>query len=137
MRDALEIPVVGGEYFPHQLHSYAQMFALGAVDAIKPAIDMGGITEMIKLAQLTYTFGGTIHVSAHSHMWGFSSVNVNGSIENGSLLEVHSGVEALTNPAIRNPLKLVDGHVPMPEAPGLGVALDWGVIEDITIEVID
>lgn len=137
VRDALEIPVVAGEYFPHQLHSYAQMLSMGAVDALKPAIDMGGITEMLKLAQLTYAFGATLHVSAHSHMWGFSSVNVNGAIENGSLLEVHPPFEAHANPAIRNPLRMSGGYVEMPEAPGLGVDLDWDAIEDMTVEVIE
>ena len=136
-RFALEIPVVAGEYFPHQLHSYAQMVAMGAVDALKPAIDMGGITEMLKLAQLTFAFGATLHVSAHGHMWGFSSVNVNGAIENGSLLEVHPPFETHTNPAIRNPLRLSGGYVEMPEAPGLGVDLDWDEIEDMTVEVIE
>ena len=137
VRDALEIPVVAGEYFPHQLHSYAQMVAMGAVDALKPAIDMGGITEMLKLAQLTFAFGATLHVSAHGHMWGFSSINVNGAIENGSLLEVHPPFESHTNPAIRNPLLMSGGYVEMPEAPGLGVDLDWDAIEDMTVEVIE
>ena len=137
VRDALEIQVVGGEYFPHQLHSYAQMLALGAVDGIKPAIYMGGITEMLKLAHLTYTFGATLHVSAHDHMWGFSSVNVNGAIENGEMLEVHPPFTAHTHPALKNPLKLTDGHVEMPEGPGLGADLDWDVIEDQTTEVIE
>ena len=137
VREALEIPVVGGEYFPHELHSYAQMLALGAVDGIKPAIYMGGITEMLKLAQLTYAFGLTIHVSAHDHMWGFSSVNVNGAIENGEMLEVHPPFTAHTHPALKNPLKLSDGYVDMPEGPGLGVDLDWDIIEDQTTEIIE
>ena len=137
VREALEIPVVGGEYFPHELHSYAQMLALGAVDGIKPAIYMGGITEMLKLAQLTYAFGLTIHVSAHDHMWGFSSVNVNGAIENGEMLEVHPPFTAHTHPALKNPLKLSDGYVDMPEGPGLGVDLDWDIIENQTTEIIE
>ena len=137
VREALQIPVVGGEYFPHHLHSYAQMFALGAVDAIKPMLSMGGITEMLKLAHLAHAFGCEIHVSAHDHLWGFAAVNVNGAIENGSLLEVHPPFEQHTNPAIRNPLAVVDGHVAMPEQPGVGVDLDWDVIEEITVEVVE
>ena len=137
LRETLEIPVVGGEYFPHQLHSYGQMLALGAVDGIKPMVDTGGITEIVKLAQLAYAFGATIHVSAHDHMWGFSSVHANGGIENMVLLEVHPPFTAHTNPALKNPLELKDGHVEMPEGPGLGVDLDWGVIEDQTTEVIE
>ncbi len=137
LRDALEIPIVTGEYFPHQMHSYAQMLALGAADGLKPMVDTGGITEIVKLANLTHTFGASMHVSAHNHMWGFSSVNANGALENMVLLEVHPPFEEHMQPALKNPLKLTDGYVHMPEGPGLGVDLDWDIIEDLTIEVIE
>ena len=136
LRDTLEIPIVAGEYFPHHLNSYAQMLALGVADGIKPYVEMGGITEMLKLAQLAYSFGVSIHVSATTPMWGFSSLHVNGAIENTVLLEVHPPFEAYTNPAVRNPLKVSDGYVEMPEGPGLGVDLDMEVIESETTELI-
>ena len=52
------------------------------------------------------------------------------------LLEVHPPFENHTHPAVRNPLKLSDGYVKMPEGPGLGVDLDWDMIENETTEVI-
>ena len=55
----------------------------------------------------------------------------------GPLLEVHPPFETHTNPAIRNPLRMSRGYVEMPEAPGLGVDLDWDAIEDMTVEVIE
>ena len=137
LREALEIHVVAGEYFPHQLHSYAQMLAMGAVDGIKPPVDRGGITEIIKLANLTNAFGAVIHVQAFACMWGFPSVNANGGIENMVLLEVHPPFEQHTHPAVRNPLKVEDGYVKMPEVAGLGVDLDWDMIEDETSMVIE
>ena len=135
LRRTLEIPVVAGEYFPHHLHSYAQMLALGAADGIKPHIEMGGITEMFKLAQLSYTFGVDMHVGAGLPMWGFSSLHVSGAIENAALLEVVP-FEHMAPPALKNPLKLSGGYIEMPEGPGLGVDLDMGIIESETTEVI-
>ena len=136
LRETLEIPIVAGEYFPHHLHSYAQMLALGAADGIKPHIEMGGITEMFKLAQLSYTFGVDMHVGASlPTIWGFSSLHVNGAIENAALLEVVP-LEHMAPPALKNPLKLSGGYVEMPEGPGLGVDLDMGIIESETTEVI-
>ena len=70
-------------------------------------------------------------------MWGFSSVNVNGAIENTDLLEVHPPFAAHTHPALKNPLTLVDGHVHMPELPGLGVNLDMDIIENETADLIE
>ncbi len=100
-------------------------------------VNIGDITEMIKLSQLTYTFGVAMHVSAHDHMWGFSSLHFNGAIENAEILEVHPPFTAHTNPALKNPLKLENGYVRMPEDPGLGVDLDWDLIEDQTTEIIE
>ena len=137
VREALELSVVAGEYFPHQLHSYAQMFALGAVDGIKPPIWVGGITEAIKLAHLAESFGGTIHVQAADAMWGFASIHANGGIENMVMLEVHPPFADQTHPAVRNPLVVEDGYVHMPQGAGLGVDLDWDMIEDETAEIIE
>jgi L-alanine-DL-glutamate epimerase-like enolase superfamily enzyme len=44
---------------------------------------------------------------------------------------------AHTNPALKNSLKLSNGYVEMPEGPGLGVELDWDLIENQTTEVIE
>ena len=137
LRDAVGVPVVAGENFPHHLHSYCQMLAIGAVDGIKPPVASGGITETQKLAHLTNAFGAAIHVQAAGPMWSFAAVHANGGIENMVLLEVHPPFSDQTHPALRNPLKQIDGYVKMPEGPGLGVDLDWDMIEEDTVEVIE
>ncbi len=137
LREAVGVPVVAGENFPHHLHSYAQMLAMGAVDGIKPPVGSGGITETQKLAHLTHAFGAAIHVQAAGPMWGFAAVHANGGIENMVLLEVHPAFKDQTHPALRNPREQIGGYVKMPEGPGLGVDLDWDVIEEDTIEVIE
>ena len=135
--DALDIQVVAGEYFPEQLHGYCQMLALGAADGIKPQpTASGGITEMVKLAHLAEAFGARVHVSAGGNMWGFTPVHVNGGIQNASMLEVHPPFERGSHTALKNPLRVEDGHVKMPELPGLGVDLDWEAYLAETEEVV-
>jgi len=137
VREALpEIDVVAGEYFPHQIHGYAQMLAQGAVDGFKSPIESGGITEVVKLAHLAEGFGARVHVQASDITWGFAPVHANGAVENTSLLEVHPPFEGHRTPAVRNPLVVEDGYVRMPEGPGLGIELDWEIIERETTEVI-
>ncbi len=137
LREALGISVVAGENFPHHLHSYAQMLAMGAVDGIKPPVTSGGITETQKLAHMTHAFGAVMHVQLGGSMWGFASIHANGGIENMVLLEVHESFKTRKHPAVRNYLEQSEGYVKMPEGPGLGVDLDWDVIEEDTIEVIE
>ena len=128
---------MAGEYFPHQLHSYTQMLALGAVDGIKPPIEVGGITEVVKLANVAAALGASIHVQAADFAWGFAAAHANGAMENTVLLEVHPPFEEHAHPAVRNPLSVADGYVRMPEGPGLGIDLDWDAIERETVDVID
>jgi L-alanine-DL-glutamate epimerase-like enolase superfamily enzyme len=135
--DALDVQVVAGEYFPAQLHGYCQMLALGAADGIKPGPqESGGITEMMKLAHLAEAFGAAVHVSTGSNMWGFTAAHVNGGIMNSPIMEVHPPFEKGTHRAVKNPLKVENGYVTMPEKPGLGIDLDWSVIEADTEIVI-
>ena len=137
LREAVGVPVVAGESFPHHIHSYGQILAMGAVDGIKPPVGSGGITETQKLADLTNAFGADIHIQAAGPMWSFPAINANGGIENMVLLEVNTALKDQTHPALRNPLEQIGGYVKMPEGPGLGVDLDWDVIEEDTIEVIE
>ncbi len=137
LREAVAVPVVAGENFPHNLHSYGQMLALGAVDGIKPPVASGGITEVVKLSHLTHALGTAIHVQCGGPMWGFAALHANGAMENMVLLEVHSSFGLHHYPALKNPLKQIDGYMHMPEGPGLGVDLDWDIIESDTIEVIE
>ena len=51
LREAVGVPVVAGESFPHHIHSYGQMLAMGAVDGIKPPVGSGGITETQKIGR--------------------------------------------------------------------------------------
>lgn len=53
------------------------------------------------------------------------------------MMEVHPPFEDQIQAALRNPLVVEDGYVKMPEGAGLGVDLDWDVIEDATTEVIE
>jgi len=69
-------------------------------------------------------------------MWGFSSAHVNGGIKNSPIMEVHPPFEQGTHRAVMNPLRVEKGYVKMPEKPGLGVDLDWSVIEAETEIVI-
>jgi len=133
---ALDIRVIAGEYFPFQLHAYSQLIAIAEVDGIKPSDPVsGGITDLLKLAHLAECFGKQVHIPKGS-LWGFAGLNLNGGVLNCPVLECHRPFAQDRQPFIRNPLELVDGCVPMPCAPGLGIDLDWDCIDDLTEKVI-
>ena len=133
---ALDLRVIAGEYFPFQLHAYSQLIAIAEVDGIKPSGPVsGGITDLVKLAHLAECFGKQVHIPKGS-LWGFAGLNVNGGVQNCPVMECHPPLEQDRPPYIRNPLQLDEGHVRMPAGPGLGIDLDWDLIEDLTERVI-
>ena len=69
-------------------------------------------------------------------MSGFVHAHVIGAIKNCTFFEGWSVGSLGGEPAIENPLEIVDGHVAVPQGPGLGVELDWGEVEKGTAEVI-
>ena len=76
------------------------------------------------------------HVCDLEFLFDAAPVHINGGIANASLLEVHPPFERNIHPALKNPLTVEDGHVAMPQGPGLSVDLDWDIIEAETEEVI-
>mgnify|MGYP000996669172 CR=1 FL=1 len=74
--------------------------------------------------------------SAASVVSATPALNVNGGIENCPVMECHRPFEQDVQPFIRNPLKLENGMVRMPEKPGLGIDLDWNVIDNMTEKTI-
>ena len=138
VRDALEIPVVAGEYFPHQLHSYAQMVAMGRRRRPQ-AGDRHGRNHRDAQAR-----PADFRLRSHPARVG-ARATCGGSPRSTSTAPSRTGPCWRCTPPSRptptrrsgTPCRMSGGYVEMPEAPGLGVDLDWDAIEDMTVEVIE
>jgi galactonate dehydratase len=131
LRDALTVPLAAGERVSN-IHAMRQLIEEELVDVIQPDTGRaGGITQMRKMAAMAEAHG--IMVAPHSGSLGpvaeFAALHVLATIPNALFLERiefdWSGRYEVVTPV----LKVVDGHLPVPEAPGLGVDL---VLDEIT-----
>ena len=130
VRDAVNVPLAAGERVS-TIWGIQPYIERGLVDVIQPDTGRaGGITQMRKMAAMAE--GHYITLAPHSGSLGpvaeFAALHVMATIPNALMLERlefdWEGRDAVITPAP----KVVDGHIKVPDAPGLGVDI---VVEEI------
>jgi len=130
VRDAVNVPLAAGERVS-TIWGIQPYIERGLVDVIQPDTGRaGGITQMRKMAAMAE--GHYITLAPHSGSLGpvaeFAALHVMATIPNALMLERlefdWEGRDEVITPAP----KVVDGHMKVPDAPGLGVDI---VVEEI------
>ncbi|NUR86550.1 MAG: mandelate racemase/muconate lactonizing enzyme family protein [Nonomuraea sp.] len=125
LRRRATMPISGGEHF-HNRYEYARLFATEAVDIIQPDLSMaGGFTEVRKLAAQADVHAMLVAPhNSNSPLCTTASVHAVLGMPNLLVLETFDGMlEPYVFDALKGALPVVDGHVGLPTAPGLGVEL--------------
>lgn len=137
VRRALPIPIAGGEA-EFTRYGFRQLITSGAVDIVQPDICLtGGLSEGRKIATLARTW----HVRCLPHVWG-TAIGLAASLHFiASLPDTPPSLNPLpmlleldqTEHPLRNittePIRLEDGFVHVPDAPGLGVEVDEQIVK--------
>lgn len=130
----LDIPVAGCEVLAKHPYSVAECLATRVVDIVRAdASWTGGVTGTLKTAHLAEAF----HVNCEIHTAIYAPIElVNlhlcGAIRNNSYFELLSPTEQFEF-GLQSPLPITEGMAHLPTGPGLGIALDWDLIDDATI----
>ena len=126
---ALDVPIAGGEQ-DWDLRRFHEMMAKGAVDIVQPdVIKAGGFLVCKKVAAMAEAMGcvctphqtqplGTIanlHLVAATPCCRYSQ-------------ECNIEPHAIGDKLFKNPVPVVDGHMMVPEGPGLGVEINEEVV---------
>lgn len=113
-------------------HEFRELLKLQAVDIIQPDICVtGGLWEMKKIAAMAEAH--YVSVAPHNPCGPIANaVNVHfaASTQNFIVLEYHPDDESPRRDIVDEPMKLVDGYLELPERPGLGIDLNWDLIEE-------
>ncbi|MBI3454339.1 MAG: mandelate racemase/muconate lactonizing enzyme family protein [Candidatus Rokubacteria bacterium] len=124
VRRATPIPVSGGET-SYTVHEYRRFFDAGALDIVQPdACTSGGILECTRIAALAAAHG----VRVAPHAWGSAATvlaNLHWAFATPHVLihEYPTWGFPLRDELLAEPLRIKDGVIAPPEAPGLGVEL--------------
>lgn len=112
-------------------HEFRDLLKLQAVDIIQPDICVtGGLWEMKKIAAMAEAH--YVSIAPHNPCGPIANaVNVHfaASTQNFIVLEYHPDDESPRRDLVDEPMKLVDGYLELPERSGLGIDLNWDLLE--------
>ena len=130
---AIDTPTSTGVSSPMEA---AQVMTTQAADHVRTEVTRaGGMTDVLKAARCAEAFGAYCHLDGLGVCDGFAHLHLAGTIRNAPFLEVSEN-EA-SSPFIENPLQICDGYIQILDAPGLGMEIDMGVVNEHTEEVIE
>ncbi|MCI2400914.1 enolase C-terminal domain-like protein [Aliiroseovarius subalbicans] len=134
LSDSLDIPVVGTETLAKHPYSVAQCIADRVVDVVRADVSWsGGITSVLKTAHMAESFGMNCEIhTAIFHPLEMVNMHLCAAIKNCSYLELLAPVKEFAF-GLTEPLPIKNGIAHVPQTPGLGRDLDWGMIDNATI----
>lgn len=122
---AVPVRVVGGER-ASRLGEFAQLLESRVIDVIQPEmLHCGGISGMMKVAALAEAYEAFLAPhNARSPLTTVANVHVGATIPNLLLMECFDDFHvAWSREIMSGTVKIVDGSIDIPDAPGLGVEL--------------
>ena len=133
---ATALRVAAGEEESSRL-SYMDLMDRGKVDVVQVDVcRVGGLTEALKIGWMAFDRGRlVVNHSYSTDIDQAAALHFLACMPHTEMLEfcVESG--PLRSQLARNPLQAVDGWVPVPEEPGLGVEINEDIIERYAVSL--
>ena len=131
LSEQLDIPVVGPETAGGHFYNRAEWIVARASDISRYDVALGGLTPMMKCVHLCEAHGVSleVHGGGHGNLHALGAMGIPGEYYERGLLHPHYDYEASRPWLASLPDTLdADGCVNIPQAPGLGLDLDWDFI---------
>lgn len=131
LREKLDVPILATEYSPGGFHAYQPWILMRATDMLRGDVAVkGGITPLVKSAHLAEAFrmNYEIHHGGNS-LNNVANLHVLMAIPNSEFFEVLMPTGAQQYGLITDIEVDRNGLVHAPDAPGLGYAIDFELIE--------
>lgn len=142
LRARLRTPIAGGEN-EHTLHGFRELLGRHAVDIAQPdAGSCGGLTAARHIAALAqangievnpHVWGSAVAQAASLHLIAALPVAHHSVFARPPVLEYDRSSHPFRRELVTEPVDLVDGAVPVPQGPGLGIALRADTLERFRI----
>jgi len=131
LKQQFPVPLAAGEHLMNRWE-FRELVEGSAIDILQPDLcHGGGITEVKRVATLADTYFMTIapHNSA-GPIGTMASIHLAASIPNFLILEQLEDEREMRDSICKPAVQIVDGHFVLPNAPGLGVDLDFSAIKE-------
>lgn len=137
LTDKLDIPICGTEVLAGSHYSTAECITSKVVDIIRTDVSWkGGITPVMKTAHLAESFGMQCEIHTAIYM-PLELVNLHcaAAMKNCEFFEVLDPIEYFDF-GLAESIRIENGHACLPEKPGLGIELDWNLIDNSTYKIL-
>jgi D-galactarolactone cycloisomerase len=139
LRDWSPVPIATGEAL-YTVHDFRKLTQRGGVDVLQPDLSLtGGFWQGRRIADLA----AMEHLRVSPHVWGsgiglFAGVHYVAALSvyphadnvpKPPLVEYDLGENPLREGILKNPIRPREGRLPVPDAPGLGLEIDWDAVE--------
>jgi D-galactarolactone cycloisomerase len=134
LRGTVGVPLAAGEN-EFGAQGFRELIRAGAVDIVQPdASRCGGISEVQRVVCMAADAG--LQVATHS--WSdavaiVANAHVIAAAGNGLTVEVDRTGNPFVEELLVEPLRVVDGHLRLGRAPGLGIALSAATLERLRL----
>jgi L-alanine-DL-glutamate epimerase-like enolase superfamily enzyme len=136
LADTIDLPVAAGEQDVTRW-GFRELIDRCHVDIIQPDVTrVGGISEMLKIAQIADDRGlKTVPHAWKSGIIKAASLHVNAVLSEALFQEYCVAQTPIAQDLVVQKLPIeADGYVAVPSEPGLGVELDWDVVERLRVQ---
>lgn len=142
LRQSLDIAIAGGEC-EFMRYGFRRLFEQGCVDIAQPDLcAAGGLSEWVKIHALASSFG----IATIPHVWG-SGIGLAAALQalaatppfpytalpqpllHEPLVEFDRNPNPLRDELLVSPIRLLDGCLPVPQGPGLGIQVDEAALQ--------
>jgi L-alanine-DL-glutamate epimerase-like enolase superfamily enzyme len=128
LKGVIQVPLSGAQGF-HTRFEFKEIVSRQAVDIVQPdCARCGGITELLRIAALASTWGlncmPRVGCGCGYDIRVVATAHVLASIANGMYLCYPAYDTPLRTDLLKEPPKVVDGSLALPQKPGLGIQLD-------------
>jgi L-alanine-DL-glutamate epimerase-like enolase superfamily enzyme len=135
VRNQTTINIAGAESIPTAF-AFRPYLERGAFDVLQFDIATAAFTEGTRIGHLAAIFG--VPVALHS--WGtivsiMAGVHMALTMPNCAITEYNFTEHPLNDLLLAEPVRIVDGHIEAPKAPGLGLKFDPAVVRKFPYEV--
>lgn len=130
LAEAVETPIAAGEQ--EATHwGFQQLIERGKVDVVQPDLSRcGGLTTAKQIAQMVEEKKMQIIPHAwSSDILTATTLQFLASVKDAELIEFNVSSGEISRQLAKEPITLKDGHVEIPDAPGLGIEVDEKTIE--------
>jgi len=134
---ALDIPVVGCEVLAKHPYSLSEYLATNVVDVVRADVSWsGGVTGVLKTAHLAESFGAKCELhSTIFHPLELVNLHLCAAISNNSFFELLAPTSQFDF-GLSEPISIDAGIAKLPSKSGLGIDLDWSMIDDCTFKKV-